>query len=109
MKRTIITAAALAAFAAPVAAQSAAEFAIQHFNQSVESAADIRSLTPDDNTMTVSTRSNSARATAYDIFNASADSASDIRGTEGVTVVSGPPAHGAEIFARLRAESLENE
>jgi hypothetical protein len=109
MKRTLILTALIAAVAAPVYAQSARSVAFDVFNESVDSVSDIRRLPSGDDTVSVSTRGNSALATAFEVFNESAASVSDLRGLNGATVLSGTPAHGADIFADLRAESRESE
>ena len=109
MKRSIIIAAAMAALAAPVAAQSSAEFAVQHFNQDVDSPADLRMVSANDINVVASTRGNAARSKAYALFNASVDSASDLRGLVTVTVLPNTPSRAEDIFAQMRAESLENE
>ena len=109
MTRTLILTALVAALAAPAIAQSPREIAFEIFNQSVESASDIRQLPSGDAAVTVSTRGTSALATAFEVFNDSVDSASDLRGLTSATLVSGTPAHAADIFAALRAESRESE
>jgi opacity protein-like surface antigen len=107
MKRTLILAALAASLAAPVAADTA--FAVQHFNMDQDSVLERNTVPSGDNTVFVSTRNGSALNEALSIFNADQDTPSDIRGLNGATVVSNSPAHGADIFAALRAESLENE
>ncbi|GAB5446546.1 hypothetical protein [Gymnodinialimonas sp.] len=109
MKKIAIIAALAASIAAPAVAQSTSSaFAIAHFNQSVERSSDIR--TPSSaNTSVVSTQGGSALANAFAVFNGSQDSAGDLRGQNNTTVVSGTPAYAQDIFARLRAESAEDE
>ena len=108
MKKIAIIAAVAATVAAPAFAQSASTlFAIQHFNQSFDSAGDIR-VAPSGNTSTASV--SGALGQAFAIQNGSADSAGDLRGTNGVvTIASGTPAYAADIFLRLQAESAEDE
>lgn len=110
MKNIALIAALAASFAAPAVAQSSSTaFAIAHFNQSADSASDLVALPSGENTTQVSTRGTSPLAEAIAIFNQSADSVSDRRGLTGqATAVNGTPAHGADIFARLRAADLEN-
>ncbi len=108
MKRTAIIAALVASLAAPAFANST-EFAIQHFNQDHDSIMDIVTVPAADNSVVVSTSNNSSLSQAFDIANASADNAGDLRGLNGATVVSGTVAYGADIFAELRAASLEDE
>ena len=98
MKRTLIATALISAIAAPVAAQTPLEFAIQHFNASIDSVNEHTALKNRDNTVTVSTRSG-VWNNVFAQFNGSANSANDQRGLFGATVVSGTPAYGADIFA----------
>lgn len=104
--KTLLISAVIVTVAAPAFAD--VNFAINHFNQDKDRASDrVRLQAPADVT-TVSTRGG-ALGRAVDIFNASKDRASDrvLSGTG--TLVSGTPANGGDIFARIRAESLENE
>lgn len=98
-----------ATVAGPALAQDHAAFAIRHFNQDADSVDDIR--TPDiGRQATVATRGGSNLGNVYGRLNADFDSVGDLRGTTGqVTIVSGEPAYARDIFARLRAESLEDE
>lgn len=107
MKRIAITAALVSAIAAPAFAGST-EFAIRHFNESLDPGQQIEVL-PADNTVSVSTRSGGLLANVFAHFNADQDASGDLRGLNGATVVSGTPAYGADIFAALKAESLEDE
>lgn len=110
MKTLAIIAVVAASIAAPVAAQSnSTAFAIQHFNQDFDSAGDLRGVPSGDNTVTVSTSGSNALSAAFDVFNGSQDSRADLRGLNGATVVNGTPAHGAAIFAELRAAAAEDE
>jgi len=112
MKTVIASALIALAAAAPVAAQQVAPgaaAAIAHFNQTADSQGDrITRVSGDNSGVLISTRSGSLAA-AYDHFNADADSQDDISGQQGATLISGVPAYGAEIHARLEAESLEDE
>lgn len=111
MKTLIISAlVASAALTGAASAQvgSGAAAAIAHFNQDIDSVNDKRTVPTTDGLTTVSTRSG-ALSVAYEILNGSQDSQADKRGLNGATLVSGEPAFGAEIFERLRAESLEDE
>jgi hypothetical protein len=101
----LITAAAAtaAALAAPASADIA--FAVQHFNQDKDSAAERIALPTADDRTTVSTRGGSPLAEAFDRFNASVDSAADLRGVEPATVIEVRHSdRAAEIFAALDAE-----
>lgn len=110
MKKIAIIAALAASIAAPAFAQSASTaFAIAHFNQSAERASDIVTLPNGENSQRVSTRGNGRLADAFAMFNQSVDSTGDLRGLNGATIVSGTPQHAQDIFARLRAESREDE
>ncbi len=108
MKKIALIAALAATVAAPAVAQSASTiFAFNHFNQSADSVSDLRSVPSGDNTNRVA--ASGALGTAFDVINGTQDVASDRRGLNGATIVSGQPAHGADIFARLRAAALEDE
>ena len=98
MKRTLIAAALISAIAAPVAAQTPLEFAVEHFNSSQDNANDRVILKGGDNTVSVSTRSG-LWGDIFAHFNASADNQGDLRGLNGATIVSGTPAYGADVFA----------
>ncbi|KIT16949.1 hypothetical protein jaqu_14480 [Jannaschia aquimarina] len=112
MKTLIASALAASALVAalPAAAQVPAgpAGAIAHFNQDIDTANDRASLDiVRGETVTVSSRSGSvAQAIAH--FNADLDAGDRVPLTGG-TVVSGSPTYGAEIFANIRAESLEDE
>ena len=103
---------ALAAVAAPAAAQQVAPgaaAAIAHFNQDFDSqdgrislrAANLRGVS-------VSTRGGQLGG-VFARFNSDFDGQDNVRGQQGATVIAGRPAFGADIHARIRAESLENE
>ena len=104
MKRTLIAAALISAIAAPVAAQTPLEFAVQHFNASKDSVTEHVVLKESDSTVSISTRSG-FWADIFDRFNASEDSLGEKAGLNGATVVSGTPAYGADIFAAERARA----
>ena len=105
MKRTLIAAALVSAIAAPVAAQTPLEFAVQHLNAAQDNANDRVVLKGGNNTVFVSTRSG-AWGDIFDFFNAVQDSANDHTGLNGATIVSGgAPAYGADIFAAERARA----
>ncbi|WP_298433246.1 hypothetical protein [uncultured Jannaschia sp.] len=110
--KTLIASAlvAAAAFAAPATAQvgSGTAAAIAHFNQSHDTQDNRIALRGGVSNTFVSTRSASSDR-AYAIFNAQADNVNALRGLYGQAGVSGTPAYGAEIFARIQAESLEGE
>ena len=111
MTRIALTAAALVALlGAPALAQSHQTVAIQHFNADADSVDDIRRVRDTGADVVISTRNAPAAAEAYARFNADADSPADLRGTTGqVAGYAGTPAHGAEIFADLRAAAQEDE
>ena len=108
MKRIALLAAVAATLAAPAFAQSAAlstrATAIAHFNSFADNASQLIVLNG------VGTRGGASgtTATTLDVLNATQDTAAEITGGR-VTTVSGTPAHGADIFARLRAASAEDE
>lgn len=108
MKKLIALTAVAASLAAPAFADTS--FAVRHFNQDKDSVIErIAVPTTADGTI-VSTNNRSGLSVAFDIFNASADSAGDLRGLNGATVFSASPSRAAaDIFADLRAESLEDE
>jgi len=109
-KFALIAAVAAATVAAPAFAQSnSSAVAIAHFNMSADNISESITLRPRGNTTVVSTRGASPLSTAFAILNRSADNVQDLRGQNGATVISGTPAFGADIFARLRAASLEDE
>lgn len=108
MKTLIAVSAIAATLAVPAFADTA--FAVRHFNQDIDSVLD-RSVVPAaSQAVVVSTNSRSALSEAYEVFNASVDSQGELRGLNGATVVQSQPTDAAaDIFADLRAESLENE
>jgi hypothetical protein len=106
----MLTAAAIAAalLAGPVFAQSSTDFAIMHFNMDADSAGDIR-MSPSNAPMMVDLGEDTTLAQVLAHFNMDANSAGDLRGQQGVTIIMSDPTYAAEIFARLRAESLMDE
>lgn len=109
MKNIAIIAIVAASFAAPAFAQSASTaFAIAQFNQSAETRSDIITLPTGNNTTQVSTRGMTPLADAFAQFNQSANNPGELRGLTSATVVSGTPAYASDIFARLAAESRED-
>jgi|SRR6056297_330073 len=92
----------------PAYAQSALEFAIMHFNMDADSAGDI-TMVPSSQPMMVDLSENTTLAEVLEHFNMSIDSQSDRAGQNGVTVFMSDPTYAAEIFERLRAESLSDE
>ena len=100
----------LAAVAAPAAAQqvsSGALGAIAHFNQDHDSQDDRVVIVPGSG-VGLSTRSG-AFSEAQARFNLDFDGQDDLRRTSGGTIVSGAPDRAQTIFARIAAESAENE
>ncbi|MDG4646875.1 hypothetical protein P6F26_00330 [Roseibacterium sp. SDUM158017] len=110
MKRTIITAAILAATAMPALAADATQQAINHFNLSADSRSDLIAAGPNGPVLgtTVSTRGDEAIAVAVRNYNASVDRAAERIDLNSVTVFSGEPAYGAEIFDELRRADDSN-
>ena len=110
--KTLLISAALAATALTGAASAqvapGAAAAIAHFNADYDSSGEIDRIPAGADGTTVSTRSGNI-GTAFDIRNASVDSSGELRGLNGATLVSGEPAYAADIFARIKAESAENE
>lgn len=108
MKNLIALTAVVATLAAPAFAN--ADFAISHFNQDKDSVIERIAQPAASESAVVSTNNRSDAAVAFGIFNASVDSVSDLRGLNGGTLINGGhSAVATEIFAELRAESLENE
>lgn len=98
------------ALSAPAFAQSASTaLAIEHFNQDYDSRDDRRLVPNGNSSVTVSTRSGGPLASVFAHFNQDFDSNSDLRGLVAATTYSNRPARNAEIFARIRQESLEDE
>ena len=105
MKTLAIIATVAATLSAPAFADTSA--AIAHFNADKDSSGDLVMAQLVDERVTVSTRSgNFGQAVA--IFNGSKDSQADLIGGN-ATLVSGSPAVAADVFARIKAEGLENE
>jgi hypothetical protein len=106
MKLTLtLAAAALAAsVAGPAFAADSTQFAIQHFNQSADSASDRIAVGPNGPVLgtTVSSMGDNAIGAAIGHFNASIDSAAERVNADTVTVFSGGPAYAADIFEQLR-------
>lgn len=110
MKKLLLAATVAAtSFTAPALADGhSTAFAIMHFNMDADSAGDIR-MVPSGLT-TVPLEGNSTLADVFSHLNMDADSAMDLRGQgAGVTIIANDPAHAAEIFRRLMAESAEDE
>ena len=105
MKKIAIIAALAATVAAPAFAQSARVTAIQHFNMFSDTASEQITL----NNVGSQVSSSGALGEAFRVLNGSEDTAAERIGAGGATAVSGTPAYGADIFARLRAASLEDE
>ena len=110
MKKIAIIAALAASIAAPAVAQSTSTtYALAQFNQSAETMGDLISAPNTQNTSVVSTQGSSALAEAVRMFNQTADNPGELRAVNQATVVSGTTsARAQEIFARLRAESRED-
>ena len=108
MKKLVLALAATAALAAPAFAQSTTDFAIMHFNMDASSGSDIR-MSPASAPMMADLSVNTTIADVLAHFNMDADSFSQLQGQSGVTIIMSDPAHAAEIFRRLQAESLEDE
>lgn len=112
MKAVIFTAAAVTATAAallsaPAIAQVPAGplGAIAHFNQQETGNEVVKVIRGD--AAGLSSRSGTVEAQIR--FNADYDGGDDARRVTGQTVYSGTPTYGADIFANIRAESLEDE
>jgi hypothetical protein len=103
MKRFIITAALVAATAAPAFANNAS-LVIDKLNMGAAGGSDVIEVGPNGPVLgtSVSTRGDGAVAFAVRHFNASVDSAAERIDAETVTSFSGTPAHGADIFEQLR-------
>ena len=116
MQTLVSTAAALALaatalVAAPAAAQVApgGAAAILHFNQDYDGQDDRRSIRNVGQGVAVSTRSGGRTRAVFDHFNADFDSQDNVRGLNGATRFASQPSRAAEIFARIRRESREDE
>ncbi|MEM7724222.1 MAG: hypothetical protein AAF376_17905 [Pseudomonadota bacterium] len=107
MKRALLFAALTAALATPVSAQTVSGAVMAHFNQDIDSVADLRMVGGGDANLTISARGRSALDYALTIFNSDADSVSARRGDLGTTVYI--EAEPSDAFARIRAEGQENE
>lgn len=105
MKKIALIAALAATVAAPAFAQSARISAFEHFNMFADTASE--RLVP--NNVGTPANATGALATAIDVYNSSQDTVAELGGRNGVTLVSGTPAHAADIFARLNAASQEDE
>ncbi|MCU4652380.1 hypothetical protein N8I71_06030 [Roseibacterium sp. SDUM158016] len=110
MKRFIITAAIVAATAAPALAADNARFVIDQLNMSADSGSDLISVGPNGPVLgtTVSSRGDSAIAASVRQYNASIDSAGQRINGDTVTVFSGTPAYAADIFEQLRLADDSN-
>ena len=105
MKRTVLTAAIITAFAAPAVAQDQSDAlttGVEIHNQSVDSAAD--TITSVNRGTTVKIGENSALATAVELINQSADSPSDRISLDSLTVFPSEPAYASDVIDRIRAE-----
>lgn len=110
MKRLALAATlAATAFAAPAFADGhTTQFAIMHFNMDADSTGD-RRMTPTGLT-TVDLSAGSTLADVFAHLNMDADTSMDVTGDgPGVTIVMSDPAHAAEIFRRLMAESMGDD
>jgi len=108
MTRTLIIAAIAASLAVPAAAQQVTS-PQAHFNQDFDSREDTRSTPNTDNFVTISTRNNSGFFEAFTRFNNQEDSVDGRRGEIGTTIYNNRPSRSQDVFARIRAESLEDE
>ncbi|WP_224816547.1 hypothetical protein [Hasllibacter sp. MH4015] len=110
MKRLALATALIASVAAPAFADGhTTAFAIMHFNMSEDSASD-RRMVPVGELMMADLTMDSTLSDVFRQLNMSVETMSDLRGETGfVTVIASDPAHGAEIFERLRLQSLEDE
>ncbi|MEM7722568.1 MAG: hypothetical protein AAF376_09355 [Pseudomonadota bacterium] len=115
MKRIITIALMAATLTAPLAATAEpltpTQRAIIHFNMDVDQVLERRNPfgAASRSGTFVSTQSRPDLAQSFARFNAQEDSVDGRRGLRGATIFSNRPAHGADIFARIRAESLEDE
>jgi hypothetical protein len=108
MTRIALIAAVAATLSAPALADT--DFAISHFNQDKDQIAERIDTSAGSNGVVVSTRNASPLSFVFDQFNDVQDNAGDLRGVAQATVISGGHSNAAaDIFAQLRAESLENE
>lgn len=97
--KTLILSALVATLAVPAVAN---ESVIAKFNSSKDASERVLLDT------TASSRANIQEGVLAH-FNMDADSQDDVHGTNGVTVLSASNVAGADIFARIKAESAENE
>ncbi len=107
--KTLVLAAAATLMTAPAFADvsSGALGAIAHFNQDLSGNEIVRVIEGD--AAGISSRSGLIEAQVH--FNQDYDGAGDdnLRRVSGKTVYSGTPAYGAEIFAQIKAEGLDDE
>ncbi len=108
MKSLAIAASVAAFLSVPAFAQSTTDFAIMHFNMDADNQGEII-MTPASEPMMADLSMNTTLAEVLEHFNMDIESMSDLRGTNGVTIIMSDPGAAAEIFARLRAESAEDE
>ena len=108
---TLAAAALAASVAAPALAADSTQFAIDHLNQSADTAAERISVGPNGPVLgtTVSSMGDSAIGAAIGHFNASLDTVSERVNADTVTVFSGGPAYAADIFEQLREAGREDE
>lgn len=104
LSMTLAATALVASFAAPAFAADSVGFGNQDVDRGTEFSSNSFPVGPNGLVLgtTVSTRGNDARAETIRIRNESAARPSDRINADTVTVFSGEPAHGAEIFEELR-------
>ena len=104
MKRTLISAAIVAATAVPALAADSTLRAIEHFNESADTLSERILVGPKGPVLgtAVPADGQDAIAAAVRAHNASVESASERITSDTVTVFSGEPAYAAPIFEELR-------
>ncbi len=109
MKTLALATALAASIAAPVFADGhTTQFAIMHFNMSLDNAQEMR-MTPSGEITMADLGMGSTLGDVFTQLNLTAENMTELRGTgETVTVIASDPAHAAAIFERLMAADDSN-
>ncbi|MEX3017418.1 hypothetical protein [Gymnodinialimonas hymeniacidonis] len=108
MKTLALATALAASIAAPAFAQDSTQFAIMHFNMSLDNAQEMR-MVPSGEIMMADLGMGSTLGDVFSQLNLTAENMTELRGTgETVTVIASDPAHAAAIFERLMAADDDN-
>ena len=104
MKKLVIAATLATSIAAPAFAQSAASFAIMHFNMDEDSVSEQIMVPTGDGPMVVDLAPGSTLADVFAHFNMDFDTPSDMRGGAGVTIITGHTGIAEDIFRMIMEE-----